>query len=138
MQGLCCIKRLTDENNEANMITTSDFQAMQARLAANKKLTVIGMPVEDESELHAQILAECKRRLWPVIHSRMDARSTTSKGTPDMAIFADKGRTFLIECKTRKGKLTPEQIGWQMLLERNSHSYHVVRSFEEFLAVIGG
>ena len=119
------------------MITTSEFKAMQARLAANKKLTVIGTPVEGESELHAQILAECKRRLWPVIHSRMDAKTTTFKGCPDFAVFADKGRTFLIECKTRKGKLTPEQIGWQMLIERNSHSYHVVRSFQEFLNITG-
>ncbi len=77
-----------------------------------------------------------RRRLWPTIHSRMDAATTTAKGVPDFVIFADGGRVFAVECKTRKGKLTPEQIGWRVLLERNGHKFAVVRSFTEFQDVV--
>jgi hypothetical protein len=41
-----------------------------------------------------------------------------------------------VECKTRTGKQTPEQIGWQMLLERNGHAYRIVLSMADFLAVV--
>jgi hypothetical protein len=120
------------------MITTEQFEAMQARCAAGRGEAgpVAADAVSDEGELHDQILSDCKRRLWPVCHSRMDARTTTALGCPDFVIAADNGRVFWIECKTAKGKLTPEQMGWRMLLERLGHKFAVCRSFEDFLAVI--
>ncbi len=58
------------------------------------------------------------------------------KGVPDFVIFADAGRVFAIEAKTKRGKLTMEQLGWKMLLGRNGHRYAVVRSFSEFQDVV--
>ncbi|MGA2686259.1 MAG: VRR-NUC domain-containing protein [Verrucomicrobiota bacterium] len=91
--------------------------------------------VTDESDLHNQILAECRRRLWPVVHSRMDCATTTARGCPDFVIFANHSRAFLVECKSIGGKLTTEQLGWQAMLRRNGHLLFVVRSFTEFLDV---
>ena len=111
---------------------------MQARCAAGRREAVPagGGESEIESELHNAIVSECKLRLWPVVHSRTDQRTTTAKGVPDFVIFAERGLVFAVECKTRKDKLTPEQIGWRVLLERNGHKYAVVRSFTEFQDVV--
>jgi hypothetical protein len=118
------------------MISAQQFQDMQARCTAGRGEAVPADAVNDEGSLHDQILAECRLRLWPVSHSRMDMATTQGKGTPDFCIAADGGRTFWVECKTAKGKLSPEQLGWQMLLERNGHHYSVIRSFSEFLELI--
>jgi hypothetical protein len=66
----------------------------------------------------------------------MDMPSTIGVGAPDMLILATDGRLFIIECKGAKGKLSMDQLAWKMLLERNGHTYHVVRSFEEYLNAI--
>ena len=118
------------------MISAQQFQDMQARCSTKRGEAVPADAVSDEGELHDQILSECRLRLWPCVHSRMDMPSTTAKGCPDFIVFADAGQVFAIECKTAKGKLTPEQLGWQMLLERNGHRYVVIRSFSEFLELI--
>ena len=47
-----------------------------------------------------------------------------------------EGRVFLIECKTAKGKLTPEQAGMKAWAEKLGHKPEVVRSFEEFLEIV--
>jgi hypothetical protein len=117
-------------------ISTLDFERMQARCNARRGHAVTPDAVECEAGLHEAIISECRARLWPVIHSRMDAKTTTAKGAPDFTIFADGGRVFSIECKSKTGKQTPEQIGWQMLLERNGHAYRVVRSLTEFLDLV--
>ena len=62
--------------------------------------------------------------------------TTTATGAPDFVIFADAGRVFAVECKTRTGKQTPEQIGFQMMIERNGHRYQLVRSMAEFLNLV--
>lgn len=118
------------------MITALQFEQMQARCAAGRGEAVPGDAVDNEGALHDAILAECRRRLWPVIHSRMDCATTTTRGCPDFVVFAERGFVFAIECKTRKGKLTPEQAGWRMMLLRNGHKYAVVRSMAEFLDVV--
>lgn len=120
------------------MITTSDFQAMQARCSAGRHQysPVTSDAVTDEGALHEAILAECRRRLWPAVHSRMDMATSTALGTPDFCIAADGGLTFWVECKTKRGKLTPEQMGWRMLLEKRGHKYGVARSFTDFLNMV--
>lgn len=118
-------------------ISESDFNRMQARCQQARG----GLPPDphatsNEKKLHEDILADCKNRLWAVIHSRMDAPSTIGVGVPDLVIFADKGRVIIIECKTANGKLRPEQLAWKMILERNGHQHFVVRSFGEYLKVV--
>lgn len=90
-------------------------------------------PVEDESLLHNQIIAECKRRGWIYFHSRMDKPTGATIGTPDFILAADGGRTFFIECKAAVGKLSTAQLGMQAWAKKLNHTIHVIRSFEEFI-----
>lgn len=94
-----------------------------------------------ESELHSQIEEELKRRQWLYIHSRTDKRTTTAKGIPDFAIFPrlshnDDRRAVFVECKTRLGKLTPEQQAFKVVAEISGYGFHVCRTFQEFLKAI--
>src|SRR5213079_131545 len=61
--------------------------------------------VRRERGLHDEIILECNRRGWLTIHSRMDRPSTVQVGSPDFVIIADNRRTFLVEAKSRSGKL---------------------------------
>ena len=89
-----------------------------------------------ESELHDVILAECRRRGYPVIHSRMDRASTVAVGAPDFIVALPRGITLWIECKTPKGKFRPEQLAWLAHLKNHDHQAHVVRSIGEFLDLL--
>lgn len=89
-----------------------------------------------EKDLHYDIIEECKRRGWPYVHSRMDKVSTQSPGIPDFVIAASGGRTFWVEAKTKTGKQSTEQRGFEMMLNRVNHCYAVVRSMEEFLSFL--
>jgi hypothetical protein len=118
------------------MITALQYEQMQARCVAGRGEAVPGDAVELEGGLHDDILAECRRRLWPVVHSRMDAATTTAKGVTDFIIPADRGMTFYIEAKTRTAKLTTEQLGFKAMVQRNGHKYAVVRNMAEFLGAV--
>lgn len=87
--------------------------------------------VPDESDLHDQIEAECRRQGWVSIHSRMDRPTTTACGVCDFIIIA-RGEVFFFECKSRSGKLSISQLGFIAAMEKNGRTVHVVRSFNEF------
>lgn len=101
-------------------------------------------PVKHESDLHDDIEKELKRRGWYYVHSRMDRATTQAKGVPDfiVAVPLQRGvacghsRTLWIEAKGANGKLTPEQAGALAWLDRDGHETAIVRSLEEFLALI--
>lgn len=116
-------------------VPLADFLRMQCRLKT-KDLSISGPlkgdPVSRESKLHDQIMEECRTRRWLVIHSRMDMPATVAKGVPDFVIMADKGRLLLVECKSKTGKLTIEQMAFGIMAEELGHKVHVVRSLEEF------
>jgi hypothetical protein len=118
-------------------ISESDFNRMQARCQqARGEFPPDPQATSDEKKLHEEILADCKNRLWPVIHSRMDAPSTIGVGVPDFVIFAERAIVIVIECKAGNSKLRPEQLAWKMILERNGHKHFVVRSFAGYLRVV--
>ena len=120
------------------MITQAQYLEMLSRTERNPVRDAVPDDAADhESDLQEQIEAECRYRLWPCVRTRMDRRTTfTLPGVPDCIIAADRGRTFWIECKTRTGKQTVEQMGFQALCARNNHVYAVIRSFGEFLALV--
>lgn len=94
--------------------------------------------VELEAPLQEEIEREARRRGWVCIRTRMDCRNTfTMLGVCDLIIAADYGRVFWIETKRKNAKQTTEQIGFQMLLSRNGHVYHLVRSMREALNIFG-
>ena len=129
-------------------ISSAEHASILARQGKQPEKSKSG--VDRESELHAQIIKECMKRGWPFIHNRMDRMSTSTIGAPDfviLGVYSSRGVTqffdrtnspeiYLIECKTRTGKLSVEQLGFQRMAERIGHRVHVVRSLEEFLKVI--
>ncbi len=87
---------------------------------------------EDESELHEQIRQECLKRGWMAFHGSMAHRTFRTPGEPDYVILCDEGRILMIECKTKKSKLSTDQIWVQAWAKRCGHTIHVVRSMKEF------
>lgn len=106
--------------------------------------------VTRESDLHEQIFAECRRRGWIAFHGAMSERTARTCGEPDFIILGSRvdsalglnGETrmfpaiWLIECKTRTGKLSPAQQAISAWAAKLGHTVHVVRSFNEFLDVV--
>jgi hypothetical protein len=118
---------------------------MERRVAANHKRkpderarTSADVPaVDDEGELHRQIMAWCDSQ-WPRVkyrHSRMDRPTRDEIGCEDFTIFLPAGKTLHVEVKRKGSKQTPEQLAWAAELARLGHTLHVVRSFEQFAAL---
>lgn len=89
-----------------------------------------------EADLHDKIDAECRRRGWVTVHSRMDRATTTAVGLCDFIIFADGGVVINIECKSRSGKLSLPQLSFIAAMKRCGHEVHTVRSFSEFMRIV--
>lgn len=113
-------------------------------MAAAHNARVAGVPAtappsreaQREAKLHEEIAAECRRRGWYCVHSRIDRPTTTALGVPDFICAADGGRTFWIEAKGAKTKVTLEQAGTLQWLRSLGHVAAVVRSLEEFLNLV--
>ena len=122
------------------MSTISEFQyrEMLARLCLRGLNPQNSIAVTRERGLHDEIQLECNRRGWLTIHSRMNLPSTVQVGCPDFVILADGGRVFLVEAKSRDGKLRPEQRAWLAMAARLGHKAAVVRSIEEFRKFVEG
>lgn len=97
---------------------------------------VSGTGVEREADLHEDIFAECRRRGWIPLHGAMSERTHRTTGESDFVILADNGGLFLVECKTRTGKLSTAQQALKAHAEKLGHVVHVVRSMDEFLNVV--
>lgn len=90
-----------------------------------------------EAPLQDQIEAECNRRGWVCVRTRMDRKTTfTTPGVPDAIIALPNNRVLWLEAKSKTNKQTPEQKGFQMRVERLGHEYALVRSFQQFLELI--
>ena len=116
-------------------MTRAEYDALLARQSKPEMVSDYAS-VDEESKLHDQILAECARRRWYVVHGRMDRRSTVGVGTPDFIIAADGGRIFWIEAKAKTTKVSTEQAAAHHWLIRLDHSTHIVRSFKAFLDIV--
>lgn len=99
--------------------------------------------VEDESELHNNILAECRQRGWLALHGSMTHKAKRTAGEPDFVILTDSrifprhcDNVLFVECKSRAGKLSTAQQALHAHARKLGHEVHVVRSFREFLALL--
>jgi hypothetical protein len=115
--------------------TTSDLIALQARKLAKASPCATNEGCNDESELHEQIRQECLHRGWMAFHGSMAHRAYRTPGEPDYVICCHEGKLLMIECKTRVGKLSTEQLGVAAWAAKLGHQVHTVRSYEEFLNV---
>lgn len=121
--------------------TTSDFLAMQARLA--RAAESFGAPPKTvsgpESDIQSEILTALDalgHDCWYVWH-RMDKRTTCKRGTPDI-VGSYKGRPFAVEVKRLGKKVTPEQAGELMLAKLAGVSTGVATSVEEAMRIVCG
>lgn len=89
-----------------------------------------------EDALHCAILAECQRRGWLAFHGSMRRRSSRTVGEADFCCLLPGGRVLFVECKSKIGKLSSEQLAISRWMAKLGHQYHVVRSFTEFLAIL--
>jgi hypothetical protein len=120
-----------------------DLKQMQARLSHNAlRNAPADMPAAERETgptgLHRQVVLECELRGWLPIYNRTDKKSTSSEGVVDIVVAADRGRTFYVELKSKTGKQSIAQRCCQAVLEKNGHTYHLVRSFEQFLSIVDG
>jgi len=124
--------------------TDADVTLHNSRVNKENRIPVPETGCERESDLHDQILAECKRRGWIAFHSRMDRKTTSNIGMPDFIILGvwsgsegtNSGHVWMIECKRKGGKLTPQQFGLQQWAANLGHTISVVRTFQEFLNLL--
>lgn len=120
-------------------MTLQEFMQIEARLKAQREKR-IGPPAADEAceveaGLHSEIAQECRRRGWLAFHGRMDKASGRTLGEPDFTILMPDGVVVFLECKTRTGKRSTDQLAVAAVAERLGHSVHVVRSMAEVHAV---
>lgn len=100
--------------------------------------------VKLERELHKLMQNELNRRQIFAVHSRTDKKTTQQPGVPDfiMALwaFADSERPgptpVAVEVKVGANDLSDEQKAVRDDMVRDGWTYRVVRSFEEFRALL--
>lgn len=91
---------------------------------------------ESEAALHDEIIKVCKQNGFLYFHGAMGTRTSRTEGEPDFTIFLPMGRVCFVECKTKTGKLSPAQQAVHHHAESLGHSFHVVRSLADFMALM--
>ena len=121
-------------------IPISDYNLMQARLSLAVKDTKFDVPIsrdeQREQALHNEILDYCRAKGWLANHGSTAHRTHRTPGEPDFVILMDGGRLLLVECKTKDGKISMEQLSYHAQAKRLGHTVHVIRSFEDFLKLL--
>lgn len=91
-----------------------------------------------ELELQYAILKELRGRGWLFVYHNPTKPTGATLGTPDFIILAPWGKTILVECKTKGGKLSKDQQKFKRDAEAAGHTFNVVRSLKAFLKVAPG
>jgi len=120
-------------------VRAHEQRLLLARISrASKTVAVapIAPAAENEGDLHDEIMADLRALGWAYAHNRMDKKSTAGNGVTDFIIAASGGRTFWIECKSRSGKRTTEQLAFAAQLERFGHVAHLCKSIGEFREIV--
>lgn len=112
-------------------MTQAEWLAYEAR---RHKPAVNSDGVDDESDLHNEIIRHCKDRGWIYFHGSMATKTHRTKGEPDFTIWADAGRKYAFECKSKAGKLSTDQLALIAQAEKLGHTIHVISSYEQFIA----
>lgn len=76
--------------------------------------------------------------LGGVRHSGIGRKKNPMKGFPDIAGIGRNGlgRMFVIEVKTKTGRLSPEQEKWRAVLEAKGVIYILARSLDDVQSVL--
>jgi len=122
-----------------NPFTTEWLMSRGARTSAKVLGVAIGPADAVEYEipgLHAPIKADCAQRGWRYIYSDPTKPTTIGEGVCDFIIFADRGRVFFIECKSKTGKLKDSQRIFICWMEKLGFKVHVITAMSEYLEII--
>jgi hypothetical protein len=125
-------------SKEFSSLWLSSYEARSvpaSRRSVGQDAPEASRPVERELQLHGQIIDECKRRGWKYVHSDPTRPTTCGEGVCDFIIYADRTRMFHVECKSRKGKLSAEQLCFIAWVEKLGHKVHVIDNFMQFLEI---
>lgn len=126
---------------EQALLAKGYVQNADGTFSRPQRIAAVAKPAdapELESTLRDDIDKYCRNQWpqWLIIAARTDRRSTIAEGAHDVTIFADKGRTFCFELKSKTGKPTVEQLGWAMRMQALGHVVKVIRSMTEFLEAV--
>lgn len=81
-------------------------------------------------DIHEPFIIWLRERSIPYIYHRPDTKSGIQTGHPDFTLLWHN-RSCMIECKTEKGKLSPDQVKRIDFLQRSGCSVTIARSLEE-------
>lgn len=90
--------------------------------------------IKSEKQLQEQIVGFLERNNTVVIRSRMDRKTSTNVGTPDL-LFAVRKRAVAFEVKLPGKKPTEEQHNMLLAMERNGWACFIVHSYDEAVEV---
>ena len=90
--------------------------------------------MKSEKELQEQIVGFLERNNTVVIRSRMDRKTSTNVGTPDL-LFAINGRAIAYEVKLRGKKPTREQVDMMQRMGRNGWACYVVETYDNAVEI---
>ena len=88
-----------------------------------------------EKTLQGKIISDIERRGWMAFYNFVQEETNRPKGEWDVLCIASEGRKFLIECKTRTGKVSKDQQAVHYHAKTLGHTVHVVRSFSQWLQI---
>ena len=128
--------RMTLQEYQALIAKSQGVADALARMRTDPPTKPAPKPGGREADLHKLILAECGRRNLVAFHGSTAHRTRRTEGEPDFVILLPGGRVLLIECKTRGGRLSEAQIDVMTRAALLTHRVYVVRSFQDFHAVL--
>lgn len=125
-------------------MTRQAYEALQAdidqrravhRAGQNQPLQppILGGEPSHEKDLHNQIIRYLNNERILFFHGSMAHKAMRTLGETDFIIALPSGVTLWLECKTKTGKLSPEQVIVRHRLLHAGHSYSIVRSYNDFL-----
>lgn len=88
-----------------------------------------------ERQIHKGFNKWLREREVPFIESRMDRKSTIAKSWPDYSIFWC-GRSVLIEVKTEKGKVRPDQEELHKFIRKSGNTVAVARNVDQCIDAV--
>jgi len=111
-----------------------DFEARKYSSKHVQKVLAGEYPkVEYESALHNEIICYCMEKGWQYLHGSMATRTHRTRGEPDFIILAHGSQLRMVECKSKSGKLSPDQQAFIAHANKNGHVVYVIRSMDEFV-----
>ena len=90
--------------------------------------------IKSEKQLQEQIAGFLQRNHTVVIRSRMDRKTSTNLGTPDL-LFALNGRAIAFEVKLPGRKPTEEQADMMQRMSRNGWACYIITKYDQAVEI---